>query len=631
MSNSHLFKNFQKSKIKRPRDEIEPEDIILDAIAQRKEVDLNFSSQKIEVHLTQKIFLTLGMVFLIGISFLFFKSFQFQIVQGKSFLDQSCKNKFLLQELKTQRGIIYDRNFQQLVFNSQSFDLICNFQDLPKDDFSKQRIIKNIAGILNEPSEELTLKIEENNKKGLREFSISKNLDINKVIILKIRIDELNGFSLKQSKKRDYTQSSLFSHLLGYLSKDTQEGKAGLEKYYNKILEEKPGLLQTERDAQGRIIAQEIIKPPESGRNLILYLDSALQQKITEVLSATLLEYGVKNAAAIALDPKTGGVLALVSLPSFDNNIFSKTLSEEEFRGILENPEISFYNRAISGNYLIGSTIKPLIATATLQEKIIEPDYKINCQGGILLKDGTFKKDWKVHGWTDMRKAIAESCDVYFYTIGGGYGQIKGLGIEKIKKNLELFNLGEKTGIDLPEEESGFLPDPQWKENKLKELWYPGDTYNVSIGQGYLKVTPIQLTVAIGAFANGGKLMRPQIAKAAVDEKNNLIQEFQSETLKENFILPENLQVVREGMRQAVTSAQGTAYSLNFLPVSSAAKTGTAQTSREGFYHNWITVFAPYENPQIVLTIVIENVPTETGITNKIAKRVLEWYFQKEK
>ena len=331
--------------------------------------------------------------------------------------------------------------------------------------------------------------------------------------------------------------------------------------------------------------------------------------------------------------------MALVSLPDFDNNLFQKGGDSEELQELLRDPLNlnPLFNRVISGGYLIGSTIKPLIASAALEEKIISPQKNINCAGKIIIPNpwdpnaSTTKKDWTVHGWTDMKKAIAESCNVYFYTIGGGYGDQIGLGPTKIKEYLELFGWGEKTGIDLPGETEGFIPDKEWKKKTWDTAWWDGDTYNLSIGQGFLQITPLEVVNSFAAIANGGKLLQPQVVKEIVNDKKEVVEEIKPKIIRQDFINPDNLQIVREGMRQAVTginSPQASAVLLNSLPVSAAAKTGTAELGNN-YYNNWVTVFAPYEDPEIVLTVMIESVKGMQTAALPVAKEVLQWYFSK--
>ncbi|MFC1629889.1 penicillin-binding transpeptidase domain-containing protein, partial [Patescibacteria group bacterium] len=298
---------------------------------------------------------------------------------------------------------------------------------------------------------------------------------------------------------------------------------------------------------------------------------------------------------------------------------------------LLNNDQQPLFNRAIAGLYPTGSTIKPLIASAALQEKIIKPQKELHCQGGIMIPhrydpDIIYSfKDWKTHGFTDTRKAIAESCNVYFYTIGGGYGNQEGLGPNKIKKYLEFFGWAETTDIDLPGEAKGSIPNPAWKKENKGENWWDGDTYNLSIGQGDILVTPLQVTAAFSAVVNGGYLLEPQVVQKIVDSEKNLVETKQIQIVRENFIDFENLKIIREGMRGTVT--YGTATLLNSLPVEAAAKTGTAQSSKPDYFHNWITVFAPYDDPQIVLTIVIEDVKELQALPIPLAKEILNWYF----
>jgi penicillin-binding protein 2 len=403
-----------------------------------------------------------------------------------------------------------------------------------------------------------------------------------------------------------------------------------LEESYDDILAANPGELQVKRDVFGNPIDKEISVEPSPGQSIVLYLDADLQKQLTAIMEKIIGGVGAKSGAAVALDPKTGGVLAMASFPTFDNNLFSQGMSQDQWQAISSNTQNPLFNRAIAGTYLTGSVIKPLIASAVLQEEIISPEKDLYCEGKIDIPNPwdptifTVKKDWAAHGWTDLRKALAESCDVYFYTVGGGFGNQVGLGPTKIKEYLELFGWNEKTGIDLPEEVEGFLPDKQWKKETWGQDWWDGDTYNLSIGQGFLQITPLEVASAFVAIDNGGTLYKPQVVKEVLNG-----QVFEPEIIRQDFIDPENLTVVREGMRQAVTGAsspQASAVLLNSLPVATAAKTGTAELGGD-VYHNWVTVFAPYDDPQIVLTVVIEKVKGVQSAVLPLAQEVLNWYF----
>ena len=625
------------------KNDIEPHEVLLDSLAKKREAELGLSEKKLEVPLLKKILQGLLIFSFILILILFGKTIQLQVVEGKNLSVLSEKNKFIIHQIQAERGVIYDKNLNQLVFNWPSFDLVCQNTDWEnKNEEEKDKILKEISEITKKNFEELKQKIEEG------EDLIVENLDHQTLIILETKIGELPGFRIEQNPIRYYPDGRTISHLIGYTGKIKSEelkaapefytisdyiGRDGLEKSYEEILRKNPGKLKIERDAQGHIISKETIQLPESGKSLVLWLDSELQKKIQEELEKEIKIVGAKGGVAVALDPKTGGVLALVSYPSIDNNLFSKRISQEEWKEIEEDPLKPLFNRAIAGTYLTGSTIKPLIASAALEEKIISPEKKINAQGKILVQDQWNPekiweyKDWAVHGWTDIRKAIAQSVNVYFYTIGGGYGDQKGLGPTKIKEYLEKFGWNQKTGIDLPGEAEGFIPDKEWKKKTFPNDpgWWDGDTYNLSIGQGFLQITPLEVAASFVSIANGGKLLQPQVVKEIIDSKKNPIEEIKPKVIRENFIKPENLQIVREGMRQAVTSGSATGW-LDQLRVPAAAKTGTAELGKE-FYNNWVTVFAPYEDPQIVLTIIIENVKGVQTAALPVAKAVLEWYF----
>jgi penicillin-binding protein 2 len=623
--------------------EIEPHEILLDKLAQKKEAELGISEQKFEVPLP-KIALEGFFIFGLILFFLLFaKTVQLQVIENENLLAQSEENKFAMYQIQAERGVIYDRNLNQLVFNLPSFDLVVDTRNLPESETEKLKVLKEVSQILNLNLEELENKIKESETSLA---SVSENLSHQTLIILETKIGDLPGFKILNNTVREYKDGEDFAHLIGYTGKIRTEelreapefysifdyvGRDGLEKSYETTLRKNPGKLQIEKDVLGKEISSKVIQLPEPGKNLVLWLDTGLQKKIKEELERELKNVGSKKGVAVALDPKTGGVLALVSLPSFDNNLFQGGSDPKIVKNLLQDPLQPLFNQVISGTFPTGSTIKPLTASAALEEKIISPEKKIYCPGFIEVQhqynpEIIYKYlDWTVHGWVDMRKAIAESCNVYFYTIGGGYGEQEGLGPTRIKNYLSLFGWGQKTGIDLPGEAKGLLPDPSWKKEVKGENWWDGDTYHLSIGQGDISVSPLQVAAAFSAIANGGKLFQPQVVQKIIDGKKNVIEEIEPEIIRENFIDPENLQIVREGMRGAVF--YGSSAILGDLAVKAAAKTGTAETSKEGIYHNWITVFAPYEDPQIVLTIMIEDVEGMQPAAARVAKPVLEWYF----
>ena len=655
-----MDKSLRNKKIKlRFKEDIEPQEVLLDNLAKKKEEEFGMSEKKFEVLLSKKVLRGFLIFSFLSFLLLFARTFQIQVLEGEKFLALAKENKFVIYQIRAERGVIYDRDGNQLVWNKPSFDLVSDIEDLPSSDVEKLRILKEVAEILEENFKELKKKIEDSEKPTVL---ISEDIPHQSLILLETKIasKELPGFRIERNSVRFYKEGPAFSHLIGYTGKIRAGelkaepesysvfdfvGRDGLEKSYEQVLRKNPGKLRVEKDALGNVISKEIVQFPESGKSLVLCLDSKLQKKIEESLGKVLKTLGTKKAVAVALDPETGGVMALVSLPDFDNNLFQKGADPEELRELLEDPlDLNpLFNRAIAGKYPVGSTIKPLIASAALEEKIISPSKKINCQGFITIphqydpEKETKKHDWRLHGWTDLKKAIAESCNVYFYTAGGGYEDQEGLGPTRIKKYLELFGWGNKTQIALPGEKEGLIPDPEWKrayfENQVDQIWYDGDTYNLSIGQGFIKVTPLQVASAFVAIANEGRLYQPKVIQKIVDSEKNLIEEIKPEIIRQDFIDPKSLQIIREGMRQAVTgvnSPHASATLLNDLPVKVAAKTGTAEIWKEGekLYHAWVSIFAPYEDPRIVLTLMIEDVKDLSTLTVlPVAKEVLNWYF----
>lgn len=605
---------------------IEPQEVLLDSLAKKREEELGIPEMRLEKPISRNVLISFLSVSFIILITLFVKSFQLQVIDGKEYSLLSEKNKFTFQKIAAERGVIYDSKGNQLVWNKPSFDLIL-------EDTENSEVLEIIADILKKDI------------KGLVESGSEKNLTLEQLIMLEARFDAYEGFRIENNTVRDYRSGPVFSHLIGYMGKINREefaqnpdfytifdwvGRAGLESFYEEALRKNPGQVRIERDSKGNIISQQTVSLPESGNSLVLWLDAQLQEKLSQELEEKVEELGARAAVAVALNPKTGGVLSMVSLPGFDNNLFQQ--SSSDLVSLLQDLSQPLFNRAISGKYLTGSTIKPFIAAAALEEKIITPQKQIYSSGALEIPHRynpeivyTFL-DNAVHGWVDMKKAIAQSSNVYFYTVGGGHGDQQGLGPTRIKQYLELFGWTKKTGIDLPGEVQGLVPDPAWKRETFNEAWWDGDTYFLSIGQQYLQITPLEVAVAFSAIANKGKLIKPQVVKEIVDGSV-----FEPKVIRENFISQENLEIVRQGMRQTVTgenSPLASAVILNTLPVSSAAKTGTAELGQDRF-HNWVTVFAPYEDPEIVITLMIENVKGVQAAVLPVARNVLEWYFSR--
>jgi len=415
---------------------------------------------------------------------------------------------------------------------------------------------------------------------------------------------------------RNYPFPSL-GQIIGYVShpkKDAkgvyydtkQTGIIGLEAEYDSLLSGKNGQLLTETDALGRIRSAGTIVPAEAGQTLRLSIDANLENLFAQSISDTVNSQHFIAGAGVILDVNTGAVRAIVSYPTYDPNVMSNGSPSETIAAYNTDPGHPFLDHAVQGVYTPGSIVKPLIASGALTDGIITPSTVINDPGFISLPDPyhpgkTFRyTGWKALGAVDVRKAIAWSSDVFFYTVGGGFGSQKGLGIDRLVYWYQQFGMGSPTGIDLSGESNGLIPTPKWKEATFDEPWYLGDTYFTAIGQYSVQVTPIQMVCAIASVANGGKLFTPTLLAEAVPSYK---------------IVPVNssaLAVVREGMRQSVTGAL--AQEINFPYVSVAAKTGTAQTGEYNQYDNsWVVGFFPYDNPQYAFAVVLERGPSGTG------------------
>lgn len=652
MSKFQPLKFIKKIKVKSSSDkDIEFNEILLDKLAQKNREKFSLTpEERIEKPFFSKKFYGF-LLFIFFIFFTFFvKTFYLQIIEGDKFSALAERNKFTTHHIQAKRGVIYDQSLNQLVFNKPSFDLILDIRRLPFNKEKRLNIFKEVSRIIEKDISSLKDKIK---KSDLPEVLILENLDHQMFLLLETKIDGLTGFQIQENTVRYYKNGEMFSHLVGHTGKITLEelregigysifdwvGRKGIEKYYENILRATPGETHIERDVFGSIISRDVISVPKPGKSLVLWLDSDLQKKATEELRKSIERVESSAGVFIALDPDTGGILALVSYPKFDNNLFQGKGDPEELRYLLAsasglNP---LFNRAVSGRYAPGSTIKPFFIAAALEEELITSRTRIFSDGKIEIPHRydpnivfTFRDAQRQgHGWTDAKKAIAESVNTFFYAIGGGYGNQDGLGPYKMKEWLEKFGWGQRTGIDLPGEAEGLLPSPKWRREVKGTDWRLGDSFLFSIGQGDVLVTPLQLAVSTLAIANDGVMLEPQVVKKIIDsETREDIEVKQKRVINKNFISPENIEITKQGMRQTVTA--GTGRMLNNLPVKVAAKTGTAETSKEGHYHHWITVFAPYDDPEIVFVVMIEEIEGIRAATLPVSRAVLDWYFNQE-
>ena len=569
-----------------------------------------------------------------------------QIIKGDYYYNLAEGNRIRIARIEANRGIIYDSSNRPLVRNVANFLLYFVPADLPENEQEKRSIIERLSQILGTLSpadiENILTAVKPKSLESYQPLFVTDNIEYNKAMLLYLESDKMPGVYLSNKTKREYNLSSLsLSHILGYTSKINQTeldkygseylpidyiGKTGIENFWENELKGQSGKKQIEVDALGK--EKKIINQlaGADGHNLVLSIDIDLQKKLEETIISVLKKLKLNKACAIALDPNNGEILALVSLPSYNNNLFARGITNDEYQALVSHPDQPLFNRCTSGEYPSGSTIKPVLAAAALEEGIINENTSFISTGGLRVGEWFFP-DWKVggHGVTNVRKAIAESVNTFFYYIGGGYGDFVGLGIDRMVRYEKIFGLGKQTGIDIIGEAKGFLPTKDWKETIKGERWYVGDTYHAAIGQGDITVTPLQVANYTAVFANGGLLYRPHFIRQVLSSDDKIIRQVDHKPIKSNVVSSENIKIVREGMRQTV--AAGSARSLASAPVAVAGKTGTAQWSSNKPNHAWFTGFAPYDKPQIVITILIEQGGEGSSVAVPIAREVLEWYF----
>lgn len=601
--------------------------------------------------------------------------FWLQVVKGEYYYSMAEGNRLKIVSVEPKRGIIYDSKQRPLVTNEANFILYLIPNDLPHNELERDNVLRRISSILDQKTasaqsqvgslelisdsssfyelKEKVDKIKINSLDAYQPLFIVDNLEYQTAMELYLEAEKIPGVFISNKIRRNYVSAatstanmlpigeSSFSHILGYTGKINDKelakhgneyslidylGKTGIEYSYEKELKGKKGNKNIEVDALGKekkIVSQTA---PEDGHNLVLGIDYDLQKKVEDVLKTSLGKLGLKKASVVIENPKNGEILALVSWPAYDNNVFARGIKSGDYNKLLKDPSRPLFNRAISGEFPIGSTFKPVMSAAALQEKIINENTSFMSTGGLHVGQWSFP-DWKAggHGATNVKKAIAESVNTFFYYIGGGYGDFQGLGIERIVKYAAMFGLSQATGIDLPNEATGFLPSAKWKEDTKNEVWYIGDTYHASIGQGDITGTPLQVANYTAAIANGGTLYQPHVVGKILDHDNNLIEEIKPTVIRSNFIDQQNIKIVQEGMRQTVTDGSGR--NLNSLPVAVAGKTGTAQWSSNHNNQAWFTGYAPYDNPELAITVLVEEGGEGSSVAVPIAKEILQYYF----
>lgn len=539
------------------RNEIEPDEIFLDS-SNLPKFDTHQFEGRLVSPISKRNITLLAVFFSLAFAGIAAKVWSLQIANGAKYSERSENNRLRHLTVFSPRGVIYDRNGKELAWNIFGED---------------------------------------------KEFALRK-----------------------------YTDTPGFSHILGYIkypAKDSSGfyynedyvGKTGIEKFFNGELSGENGLKITETNALGKVQSESVIRPPKEGGNLTLSIDAEVQSKFYESIAGLSQRAGFSGGAGVIMNAQNGEVLAMANYPEYSSQIMSDGKDGAAIESYLKDKNKPFLNRVVDGLYTPGSIVKPFVALGALTEKIISPSDTIFSGGSITVpniynpsKPSVFT-EIRAHGFVDMRKALAESSNVYFYEIGGGYENQKGLGIYNIEKYARMFGFGS----DFPEGffsgKSGVVPNPEWKKKNFADSdWRIGDTYNTSIGQYGFQITPMQAVRAVSAIANGGKILNPSIVLNSSDAEAKSID-----------IKSEDFQVVREGMRGAVL--YGTAVGLNIPQAEVAAKTGTAELGTvKKFVNSWAIGFFPYQNPKYAFAVLMERGPSVNLIGGLFVMRELfDW------
>jgi penicillin-binding protein 2 len=578
--------------------------------------------------------------------FLLIRLWHLQVIEGSEFRRLSENNCVRIRENPADRGMLLDRKGRVLVHNRPSFEVYL----VPEDLKGNPEVRVKVGAMLNMAPDEIRNKLESQKQRPpFRPVKIKSDIDWNELALLEFNRVHLPGLILEVRPRRSYDYEDLASHLIGYMgevdenelrqSKDLPYrmggfiGKYGVEYQWETDLRGVDGGRQIEVDAVGREIRSLRSVEPFPGNNIIFTIDLELQKVAEEAFQD-------KNGALIAMDPNTGRILAMVSKPSFNPNLFAKNISPEEWKSLIENPHHPLQNKGIQGQYPPGSIFKIITAIAGLESGIITPQTQMTCSGAFTYGDRAFRC-WKEggHGSLNLHRALVESCDIFFYQVG-----LK-VGVDRIAQYAKEFGLGRPTGISLQHEKQGIVPSTSWKEKRFGVPWLSGETVSISVGQSYVNTTPIQLLTLISAIANGGKLYTPQIVERVGNSDGNILKEYPPLEVGRVNISEKTLHLIREALKGAVNEPHGTGWACALQGVNVAGKTGTAQVVRmeKNFKkgdmerkplklrdHSWFVAYAPFENPLISIVVLVEHGGYGGTASAPIAKKVIEKYLSLE-
>jgi len=577
-------------------------------------------------------------VILTAIIFLYLMQlFSMQIINNVRFTQDATQISQKSVSIPAKRGEIFDRFHEApLVQNIDSFQLNFNPAEAPASQIP--RILSRLSVLLRIPFSVLDQKVPENLYASFQAIELRHGIEYATISQIAEHRDEFQGVTWESNPIRNYANIGSLAHVIGYVGSINQEelqvlynqgygmrsliGKSGIEKNFDLVLRGKEGTRFRTVDVNGRnvssISTDQII--PESGKDLVLTIDRRIQTLAEKAL-------GPRNGSVVILRPATGEILAMVSYPYFDPNKFYTEEASQEFTRLQTDPTFPLMNRSIQSAYPPGSTFKIIMTTAILGDKVLDPARTVVCTGSIEVGDRVFKCNKLTgHGVMNLAKGLAQSCNIYFYKAG-----LENLGIERIDDYSKKFGLGQLSGIDVPGEISGLVPTPKWKEKNLNYPWLGGDTVNISIGQGYLQVTPMQMANAVAMISNMGKVYRPHLVKSVIDPLTKKIEETQPEIIYENPLTPEVWTVVQNNMRGVIT--EGTAaVVITTKAVKVAGKTGTAEDGGKGSSnHSWFVAYAPWDDPnpdnRIVLAVQVEKTNEWEWWAPKAADMIFQGIF----
>jgi penicillin-binding protein 2 len=610
-----------------------------------REVEEYSERDQESVDFLRKRLLGAAAVILVFFSVVIIRLWSLQIHHGEDFKNRAYTNRVRIQEVAAPRGHILDRKGREIVTNRPSFNVVM----MREDSHDIEDVLKRLAPVLNEDISELWERIREaTGTPRYLPITLKEDIDWETLAYLENHNQKFSGIRIEVQPVRVYNYTDLAANTIGYLGsiskKELQNadreiysgndiiGKRGLEKLREADLRGGKGHRYTEVDAKGFERRQLKYIDPLPGREIHLTLDVDLQ-KVAE----DLMNEDEKAGAVVAMEVKTGRLLTLVSTPSIHLEEFVGGISYKNWNALRDNPKNPLLNKVVQGAYPPGSTYKMITALAGLALGVIDKDTVMYCPGYYSFGNRTYRC-WKHsgHGAVDLRRAIGESCDVYFYQVG------QWVGVDALAEFAGKFGLGHKTGVEMESEQAGLTPTKQWKQERYKTKWHDGETLSVAIGQGFNLATPMQINVMTATIANMGKRMKPQLVEKVIDPDGQITETLVPVIESDIKFNPRDMQMIHDGMTDVVQGKKGTARKVAIDGITIAGKTGTAQVVRVAQYkglreedipykfrdHAWFTCFAPLEDPEIAVTVLVEHGLHGGSGAGPIARAVLEKYFE---